>query len=83
LVDMLRVESDALAFEYKRDYGTAGRNLDVAHLVNNPAASGKCSVFGLSFQEKAGDVFLGEPCSLFDHRPYAFLVAANPVQPFK
>jgi hypothetical protein len=33
---------DALALEYQRDYGTAGRNLRVLDLVNNPEANGGC-----------------------------------------
>lgn len=43
---------NGLALEYQRDYGTAFRDLDISDIVNNPAASGKCSVLSLSFEEK-------------------------------
>ena len=49
---------DALALEYKRDYGTASRDLNIADLVNNPAANGECRVFGLGFQEQPIDLFV-------------------------
>lgn len=39
-----RPQPDALALEYKRDYGTARRNLDITNIVNNPAANGLCRV---------------------------------------
>lgn len=64
---------NGLALEYQRDYGTAHRDLDIADLVNNPAANGVCRVLGLGFQEQPVDLFarqlrdpLGwfpEPCS--------------------
>jgi hypothetical protein len=52
-------DMDALALEYKRDYGTARGNLDITNLINNPAANGECCVFGLGLQEQ-GDEFLRE-----------------------
>ena len=50
--DMRLMDSDALALEYKRNYGVACGNLDISDLINNPAASGECSVFGLSLKEE-------------------------------
>jgi hypothetical protein len=42
------MKMNALALEYQRDYVAARRDLNVFDLVNNPSASGKCRVFGLS-----------------------------------
>ena len=36
---------DALSLEYQRDYGTARGDLNIADLMNNPAANGVCRVF--------------------------------------
>ncbi len=77
------MEPNGLALEYKRDYGTARRDLNVADLVNNPAASGKCSILGLSLQEELVDIRLSKFRSLFDDRPYAFLIAPDAVQALK
>jgi hypothetical protein len=52
---------DALALEYKRDYGTARGDLDITDLVNNPTANCECRVLGLGFQEQPVDLF---PCKL-------------------
>ena len=48
----LMEQPNALALEYQRDYGTARGELNILDLVNNPAANGKCRVFGLSFPVK-------------------------------
>ena len=45
-------EFDALALEYQRIYGNAGRDIDITNFVNNPTASGKVRVFGLGFSEQ-------------------------------
>ncbi len=71
------MELNALALEYQGDYGTAWRNLNIANLVNNPAASGKCSVFGLSFAEEPFDVRFGQLGSLRDDRTEAALITQD------
>ena len=38
--------NSGLALEYQGNYGTAGRDLDVLDLVNNPSANGLCRVLG-------------------------------------
>lgn len=43
--------NDALALEYQRDYGSAGGDLNIADLVNNPGANGVCRVLRLGFPE--------------------------------
>ena len=53
------MQPNALALEYQRDYGTAHGDLNVFDLVNNPAANGKCHVFGLSLS-KQSTVLYGE-----------------------
>jgi len=75
------VALDALALEYKRDYGTARGNLDIANLVNNPAANGVCSVFGLRLTKEVGDLITSEAGVLFDYRPYPTLITQHAVQP--
>lgn len=55
LADMETMQNDALSLEYKRNYGTASGNLEVSDLINNPAASGKCSVFGLGLEKEPFD----------------------------
>jgi hypothetical protein len=54
--DMISEELDALALEYKRDYGSAGRNLDISDFVNNPNRQGIICVFGPGFSEKIADL---------------------------
>jgi len=73
---------NALALEYQRDYGTAGRDLDIAHLMNNPAASGKCRVFGLSLTEQPLDLLLAHIGALGDDAPYSRLIAQDAVEAF-
>ena len=75
-----RIEMDALALEYQRDYGRARGNLDVANLVNNPAANGVCRVFGLLLTEEARDLIGGQRGVLFDYRPYPTLVTQNSIE---
>ncbi len=70
---------DALALEYKGDYGTARRDLDIADLVNNPAANGECRVFGLGFQEQPLDLFSSERRALLKDLPDAALVREDSV----
>ena len=73
------MELNALAMEYKRDYGTAWRDLNVADLVNNPAASGKCSVFGLSFTKEPFDLRRLQLGSFGDDRTDAILITQDTV----
>jgi hypothetical protein len=54
-------QPNALALEYQRDYGTAHGDLNILDLVNNPAANGKCRVFGLSFSEQRTDILFSDP----------------------
>jgi hypothetical protein len=70
-------ELNALPLEYQCHYGTASGDLDVSHLINNPVASGKCRVFGLSFEEKLIHVLLTNPGALYDHYPKRFVNSAK------
>lgn len=72
---------NALALEYQRDYGTAGRDLNVAHLMNNPAASGKCRVLGLSLTEQPLDMLLGHVGALGDDSADSGLIAQDAIEP--
>lgn len=46
------MEADALAIEYKRDYGLARRQAKLTDFVNYPPIEGELSRFGLSLPEK-------------------------------
>src|SRR5690349_13466511 len=77
---MTNMRSDALALEYQRYYGTARGNLNVANLVNNPAANCKCSVFGLGLAEQLWNGRLGKLSPLFQDSSNAPVIAANVVE---
>lgn len=69
---------NALAFEYQRDYGTASEDLDVADLINNPAANGCCSVHSLGLTKETLDFILRNSRPIADDGPDARLIAKNP-----
>ena len=73
-------ELDALALEYKRDHRTARGNLNIANLINNPAASGKCRVFGLLFTKEVRNLGSTEFSVPFDYCPDPVMIGGNPVQ---
>ena len=73
------MKSDALALEYKRDYGTAWSNLNVSHFINNPVASGKCRVFGLGLPEESLDRLGRDLCALKDDCPDPLLIREDTV----
>jgi len=50
------METNALALEYKRYYGSARGNLNVHNLVNDPTANGECRVFGRSLSKEGFDL---------------------------
>lgn len=71
------MQPNALALEYQRDYLDSRGDLNILDLINNPSASGKCSVFGLGFGEQpSNDIFL-QICALGDNAPNSLLVAQN------
>ena len=70
--------NNGLALEYERQYGRAGRNVDVSDLINNPRASGKCRVFGLGLPEEPLDLLGSELCAFLDNGPDALLVREEP-----
>ena len=72
---------DALALEYKRDYGTARGDLDIADFVNDPTANGECRVLGLGFQEQPLDLFPRQLSSFLEDLTDPPLVGVDPVKP--
>jgi len=50
-------ELTALALEYQLEYGTASRDLNIADLINNPAAGGKCRINSFRLTEHPSDTF--------------------------
>ena len=44
---------NALSLENEAVEGTPLRDLNILDLVNNPAANGKCRIFGLGFPEES------------------------------
>ena len=71
------MELNGLALEYQGNYGTARGDLDIADLVNNPAASGKCHVFGLGLPEKSANGLILQVRPLTNDRPNALMVGAR------
>jgi len=74
------MESNALALEYKRDYGTASGDLDVLDLVNNPSANGVCCIFGLGLSKEVADSLLSDIGAFCDDRANPLLVAQDRAQ---
>lgn len=72
-------ELDALSLEYKRDYGTARRNLNVSDFVNNPNSQGTICVFGHGFSEKIADISIVKLCMLSDDRSNSALILQNTI----
>ena len=70
---------DALSLEYKRNYGTAFGNLNVADLVNDPTANGECRVLGLSLQKQGADLLGSELSPLLKDRADSLLVGKDRV----
>ena len=79
-MDASERELDGLTFEDQRLYGSASGDLDVFDLVNNPAASGVCRVFGPGFEEELSSVFDSDVRPVGDDRTYPLLVADDIVQ---
>ncbi len=79
--DMRAVESNALALEYQRDYGTASRHLNIADLVDDPAGQSPIRVFGLSFKEQSLNCRFVEACTVFDYGANAALVGLDSREP--
>ena len=73
------MELNGLSLEYQGNYGTAKGDLDITNLMNNPAASGKCRVFGLGFEEELGDFLLSNGGAVLDDRSNALLIAGNSI----
>lgn len=73
------LELDALALEYKRDYGLARRDLNIADLMNNPNSEGVICVFGPGFSEELLNLPIVESRMGLDHGPHAPLVLQDTV----
>lgn len=56
-------ENDALALEYKLEYGCATRNLDIPDVVDDPLGQRVSGALGLSFQKKLLDLCQGVGCN--------------------
>jgi hypothetical protein len=74
---MKSMKSNGLALEYQRDYAAARGNLNISHLINNPSANGKCSVFGLSFGKQSFNDFLSQLRALNHDVSDSFVVAED------
>lgn len=74
---MVDEKPDALALEYKRDYGIARRNIDVADVMNNPNAFGVTRVLGPGFSEKIADLPFVKICTISNDRTDSDLILHN------
>ena len=72
-------ELDALTLEYKRDYGLARGDLNIADLMNNPNSEGVICVFGPGFSEELLDLPIVELRMGLNHRPHSPLVLQDTV----
>lgn len=63
-------ELDTLALEYKREYGTASRELEWSDFVNNPFLNSPASVLRLLSTEKGSDLLLCEEEAAMDRLRY-------------
>ena len=75
-----RHHSDALSFEYKRDYGCATRQLKLSDLVNYPPLAGELCRLGLGFSEESLNLVLSNRSALSDDGSDSQLVASETVQ---
>lgn len=80
---MNTMEFTGLALEYQRDYGSAGRNLNFADLVDDSATQSKIRIFGLGFKEETLNSRFVDSCTLFDNVPDPSLFSPHAVQIFK
>jgi hypothetical protein len=74
---------DGLSLEYKRNYGTARRNLHLADLVNNPAAQGEIRIFSLGLPEQFFDRCGVEIRPLFEDLTNPVVIGADSVELLK
>ena len=74
---------DGLSLEYKRDYGTARRNLNLADLVNNPAVQGEFRIFSLGLPKQFFDCGGLQPRALFQDLSDSVVVSAYSIQSLK
>jgi hypothetical protein len=73
------MEPDALALEYKRQYGSARRNIDITNVTDHPLLKGECRVFGPGFSEKISNLPGVKLGTLLKNVPNALLVSEEPV----
>jgi len=66
---------DALALEYRSNYGNARRNLDVADLIDNPFINSIASISRLGFAEESRDLFRSQLCVPSDDFSHLSLIA--------
>jgi hypothetical protein len=73
----IAVRTDALALEYKRQYGCARRNIDIANVGDQPFLKGEGRVFGPGFSEKITDLPCVQLGTFPENVSHALLVAKN------
>ena len=72
---MRSMQSDALALEYKRDYGCARRQMELTDLVNYPPLESEFRRLGLALPEKALNLIGVHVRSTSDYSSNTLLVA--------
>ena len=72
------MELDALSLEYKREYGSARRNLEVSDLVHDPSGHSRVRIFGPGFAEEPPDCFRWKRSVQGDDLPDPLLVTEDP-----
>lgn len=74
---------DGLPLEYKRDYGTARRNLNLSDLINKPAAQGKVRIFSLGLPKEFFDGGGIKRGSLLQNLSDSVVISPNTIKPLK
>jgi hypothetical protein len=65
----METKLDALSLEYKRDYGTAKRAVNILDAMNNPNFFGPACVFGPGFSENISNLSFIDVSTVSDDSP--------------
>lgn len=79
MISHIALRTDALALEYKRQYGSARRNIDTTNVGDQPFLKGEGRVFGPGFSEKITDLPCVQLGTFSENVTHALLVAKHAI----